>query len=95
MSPRHPETLEIENPLVVCGHCWFRVPLRGEWSVEDGRLVFRANPDPQPGRGPDLVGCCETDLIEFERITADGKELSPEQVAALRETAASAPAGWE
>jgi hypothetical protein len=93
VNPRLPrkrhETLEIENPLAVCGHCRFTVPLKGEWSVEDGRLVFRANPDPQPGRGPDLVGCCESDpAIEFGHVTVGGKELGTGQVTVLRETAA-------
>ncbi len=84
-------TLEIENPLAVCGHCRFTVPLRGEWSVEGGRLVFRADADPQPGRGPDLDHCGESDrAVEFKRITVGGKELSREQAVALRETAGRA-----
>jgi hypothetical protein len=47
--------------------------------------VFRADPDPQGRRGPDLESCCESDpVIEFEHVTADGKELTAGQVAELR-----------
>ena len=85
---REKKTLEIENPLASCGHCRFTSMLAGKWSVEDGRLVFRADPDPQPGRGPDLEGCCEdTECGEFARVTAGDDELTAEQVAALRKTA--------
>jgi hypothetical protein len=88
-------TLQIENPLAVCGHCRFTSELKGEWSVEEGRLVFRADPDPQPGRGPDLESCCESDpVIEFGSITAGGRPLADEQVAALRETARGAWPPW-
>jgi hypothetical protein len=91
-------TLEIENPHAVCGHCRFTTELSGEWSVEDGRLVFRAYPDPQPRRGPDLESCCETDpVIEFEHVTAGRNELPAEQVEALRTTARRTwppPPGW-
>jgi hypothetical protein len=65
--------------------------LTGEWSVEDGRLVFRAAADPQPRRGPDLESCCESDpVISFERITCGypEQELTGEQIAALRASAA-------
>jgi hypothetical protein len=86
------KTLEIEGPTAECGHCRFMTALSGKFSVEDGRLVWRADPDPQPRRGPDLGSCCESNpVIKFEHITADGKELSAEQVAALRATAHNAP----
>lgn len=85
------KTLEIENPLAVCGHCRFATALTGEWSVEDGRLVFRAAADPQPRRGPDLSSCCESDpVVEFEAITVDDEPLAAEGVAALRATAREA-----
>lgn len=88
-------TLQIENPLAVCGHCRFTTELSGQWSVEDGRLVFRADPDPQGRRGPDLESCCETDpVIEFEHVTADGRELAAGQVAELRETARNSWPPW-
>lgn len=84
-------TLQIENPLAVCGHCRFTTELSGEWSVEGGRLVFRADPDPQGRRGPDLESCGESDpVIEFEHVTAGGKPLGAGQVAELRETARAA-----
>lgn len=84
-------TLEIGNPSATCGHCRFMTALAGEWSVEDGRLVFRAAADPQPRRGPDLESCGESAerVAEFERITVDGEELTAAQVAALRATAAA------
>jgi len=84
--PKRHLTLEIENPAMVCGHCRFATELSGEWSVEDGMLVFRADPDPQPGRGPDLDGCFESDVvIEFEHIEAGRRELLPPgQAASLR-----------
>ena len=67
--------------------------LSGAFSVEDGLLVWRAAPDPQPRRGPDLSSCCESDpVINFKYVTVDGVDLSGEQVAALRETAAQAQA---
>jgi hypothetical protein len=88
---REKKTLEIENPLASCGHCRFTSMLAGEWSVEDGRLVFRAAADPQPYRGPDLEGCCEgSECGEFSGVTADGRELAADQVAALRKTAREA-----
>lgn len=87
-------TLEIDNPSATCGHCRFMTTLTGEWSVEDGRLVFRAGADPQPRRGPDLESCCESDpVINFEHITCGypEQELTGEQIAALRATAAADP----
>ena len=85
------KTLEIESPLVQCGHCRFATGLKGAWSVEDGRLVFRAAADPLRGRGPDYDSCGESDpVIEFERVTVDGEPLADEQVAQLRRTAQEA-----
>ena len=81
-------TLEIEGPSAHCGHCRFASALKGAWSVEDGRLTWRAAADPQPRRGPDLVSCCESSpVIEFEHITADGEDLGSEDIAALRASA--------
>jgi hypothetical protein len=80
--------LEIGGPTVQCGHCRFLTALTGTFSVEDGLLVWRGDPDPQPRRGPGLDGCCESDpVIEFERITVDGKDLDAGQISALRATA--------
>jgi hypothetical protein len=91
VSNEDQQTLEIEAPLAVCGHCRFATALTGTFSVEDGLLVWRGTPDPQPGRGPDLSSCCESDpVIEFWHITADGENLSAGQVAALQATAAGA-----
>jgi hypothetical protein len=90
---RDQQTLEIEPPSVQCGHCRFSSSLKGQWSVEDGRLVFRADADPQPGRGPDLDSCCESSpVVDFEHIAVtdgnwDTRELSAEDVASLREQA--------
>lgn len=88
-------TLEIDAPLAACGHCRFTSALSGTWSVEDGRLVFRAALGPLRRRGPDFESCCESDpAIQFERITVDGEPLTGEQVAVLRASARSAEA-WE
>jgi hypothetical protein len=87
MSKSHPRAyaLEIDGPTAECGHCRFTVALTGKFSVEDGLLVWRAAPDPQPGRGPDLDSCCESDpVISFERVTVDGADLNAGQIAALR-----------
>lgn len=87
-------TLEIGNPSATCGHCRFMTELTGEWSAEDGRLVFRAAAHPQPRRGPDLESCCESDpVIKFEHITCGfpEQELTAEQIAALRASAAADP----
>jgi hypothetical protein len=87
-------TLELEGPSATCSRCRFASALKGTWSVEDGRLAWRGDADPQPGRGPDLDGCCEgSDCGDFGRITTDylGEEaLTGGQVAALRATAADA-----
>lgn len=87
------KTLEIEGPSVTCGACRFTSALEGTFSVEDGRLVWRADPDPQPRRGPDFRSCCEgRDCGEFEHVT-DGwgdREFSSEEIAAVRATAEEA-----
>jgi hypothetical protein len=81
-------TLEIEDPSVHCGHCRFSARLSGKWSVEDGRLVFRADADPQPRRGPDLESCCESDpVVYFRHVKAGDTDLGDEEIAALRATA--------
>jgi hypothetical protein len=88
-------TLELEAPSATCGSCRFTTALTGTWSVEDGRLVWRAAPDPQPRRGPDFTSCCEgSDCGDFERVATDwgSGELSSEDVQAIRRAAAAAQA---
>lgn len=83
-------TLEISNPSATCGHCRFMTELTGEWSVESGRLVFRAAADPQPRRGPDLESCCESDpVIRFEHVTCGypERELTGQEADEIRSTA--------
>lgn len=83
--------LDIEGPSARCGHCGFVSALAGKWSVEDGLLVWRAAPEPLPGRGPDLESCCESSpVVRFEHVAVDGDELTAEQIAALRATAEGA-----
>lgn len=106
MSPRRKpepwrETLEIDNPLATCGGCRFTTALSGTWSVEDGRLVFRAMLNPLARRGPSMDTCCEGrhegvefGALEFKRVTVDDKQLSDEDFAALKASAES-PAAWE
>lgn len=85
--------LEIEGPQAMCSYCRFTAALRGRFSAEDGLLVWRAAPDPQPGRGPDLESCCEeSGCGDFDRITADGEDLTSEEITALRAAAAGASA---
>lgn len=94
------ETLEIDAPLATCGGCGFTSRLDGTWSVEDGRLVFRAALNPLVRRGPSLDSCCESDhdgrggTVAFRRITVDGKLLTDEQAAILRASAES-PDAWD
>ena len=79
MSRDYGKTLEIEGPTVTCGHCRFGSALDGKFSVEDGLLVWRAAPDPQPRRGPDLDSCCESSpVVEFEHIMAGDEDLGAE-----------------
>ena len=88
MTRDYSRTLEIEGPSASCGHCRFMSALSGKWSVEDGRLVWRADADPQPRRGPDLVSCYESSpVVEFGAVTVDGEDLGGEDIAALRATA--------
>lgn len=77
--------LEIENPRAQCGHCHFTSRLTGTWTVENGRLVFRADANPLSHRGPDFHSCGESEEVtEFKRITVDDKELTAEEVVALQ-----------
>lgn len=100
MKIDYSRTLEIEGPIAHCGDCRFATALRGKFSVEDGRLVWRADPDPQPGRGPDLDYCGESrEAVTFRHVTVDGELLADEDVAALRATARAArseqePSHW-
>jgi len=85
------DLLEIENPGAQCGHCGFGNRLKGAWSVEGGRLVFRADANPLRSRGPDFESCGESDEIaEFRKITVNGEPLTPEQVAELQAAARAA-----
>jgi hypothetical protein len=95
------ETLEISNPLAECGGCRFATALDGTWSVEDGRLVFRAMLNPLTRRGPSVDSCGEgyhndsPERVEFKRVTVDGKPLTDEQFATLKASAASPEAREE
>ena len=98
---RYRQTLEIENPLATCGSCRFTTALSGTWSVDDGRLVFRAGLDPLSRRGPSMGSCCEGHhegveygALEFRYLTVDGKPLTDEQFAALKASAES-PEAWD
>lgn len=94
MAQPEREALEIDNPIARCGGCGFMTRLIGEWSVEDGRLVFRVALNPLTRRGPDLGGCCESDpVVKFGCITVDDEPLTDEQVATLRASAES-PEAW-
>jgi hypothetical protein len=80
-------TLEIRAPLAECGDCRFATELSGEFYVEDGHLIWRSDRMIQPRRGPDLNGCNESwDIVHFDHVTADGKELTKAQIEMLRET---------
>jgi hypothetical protein len=105
VSKRRPEpsreALEIESPLATCGDCRFTTALDGAWSVEDGRLVFRARLNPLTRRGPSMGTCCEGHhegvefgALEFRRVTLDGNPLSDEQFATLKASAKS-PEAWD
>lgn len=64
--------------------------LTGKFSVEDGRLVWRGDADPQPRRGPGLERCAESDRCPrggFRYITVDDEDLGSEDIAALRASA--------
>jgi hypothetical protein len=93
------QTLEIESPLATCGGCRFTTALSGTWTVEDGRLVFRAALDPLQRRGPSMGSCCEgyhdgrAEVLEFRYLTVDGEPLTGEQYAILKASAES-PEAW-
>jgi hypothetical protein len=96
---RRGETLEIDNPLATCGGCRFTSALSGTWSVEGGRLVFRAMLNPLTRRSPSVGSCCESShdgrgAIEFSGVTVDGEQLGDEQFAALR-AASESPEAWD
>ena len=81
-------TLEISGPTADCGACGFTAAMTGEWSIEDGRLVFRADADPLTRRGPSLDHCSEgREPTEFEHLTIDDRDWPDEDFAALRATA--------
>ena len=81
-------TLEISGPTAECGACGFTAAVTGEWSIEDGRLVFRADADPLTRRGPSLTFCSEgREATEFEYLEVDGREVAVEEFAAIRATA--------
>ena len=70
--------LELDSPAFTCGDCRFMTCLTGVWSVVEGRLVFTADADPQPRRGPDLHGCCESwNQVRFTRIVTDTGQVFP------------------
>jgi hypothetical protein len=83
--------LILEPPSFTCSHCRFSSHVKGNWSVENGRLVFLAEEDPQPRRGPDLDGCCEgNDCGEFASIITEGREhqvIRGTELEVLRRTA--------
>lgn len=94
------ETLEIDAPMAECGWCGYGQRLSGTWTVEDGRLVFRAHLDPLMRRGPGYSSCSESDhggngAISFTRVTVDGEPLTDGQVAELQAAAASPEAQAE
>lgn len=92
--PKQQQKLKIEPPSATCPYCRFTSAVAGEWSVEDGRLVFRAAEDPLPSRGPSLDYCCEgSDCGEFSGIEpswGDNLTVTDEQFAVLKATATQA-----
>ena len=90
MSPMKKDTgyAELDSPGIVCGNCRFMSNIEGEFTEEDGRLVFRADPDPQPRRGPDLFSCGECGA-KFTEIKWEWsrRKLGDDVLAAVRETA--------
>jgi hypothetical protein len=81
-------TLEIDGPTAVCGSCGFTSALTGAWSIEAGRLVFRADTDPLTRRGPSLHYCGEgREVTEFAHLVIDGEDMPDEDFATLRATA--------
>lgn len=78
MKEKPKPKLELEPPTVECPYCRFKSSVSGTWSLEDGRLAFRADADPLTGRGPSLDGCREgRECGEFSGIaTTWGQEFS-------------------
>jgi hypothetical protein len=88
-------TLYISNPIAECGHCNFGQRLQGVWFIEDGRLVFRANANALPGRGPDLDGCYESDpVVQFDFVVVDQADITQEEIHQLRATADKGSPLW-
>jgi len=87
-KPEPPVFAELDNPSIICGKCRFTSNVEGEYSVEDGRLVFRADPDPQPRRGPDFTSCGECGA-RFTQVRFDwGRGMfTKEDLAAIQATA--------
>ena len=82
--------LEIAAPLAECSECRFTTALSGEFSVEDGRLVWRGDALLQPRRGPDLGWCCETEHPrtgdECTGVDYEDGPMHPADYYALRHT---------
>jgi hypothetical protein len=90
--------LLLTPPSFMCSKCHFMTNLSGRWSIEHGRLMFRADEDPQPRRGPDLVSCCEGyECGDFTKIVteygSEKQEFSRQELDELRRTAANACEG--
>lgn len=86
--------IDLEDPAFSCAECHFSSVVAGKWSVEDGRLVFRADADPQPRRGPDLEYCGEGygPIANFSAIHTHwgSGRIDGEDFAALQATAREA-----
>lgn len=90
--------LDIDSPDVRCSVCSFTTSLSGQWTVEDGRLVFRADADPLQSRGPDFGGCSEgRQPHSVVGVTVDygHRRLSDEEFAMLRSAADAERQRWE
>lgn len=95
MSSSAEVPLLLAPPSFMCSKCHFSTSLSGRWSIEHGRLTFRADEDPQPRRGPDLGGCCEGyECGNFTKIVteygSEEQEFSRKELDELRRTAANA-----
>jgi hypothetical protein len=88
-------TLKIDEPTAKCGNCRFGNLLTGKWSVEDGRLVFRADTSPLRSRGPSLGWCGECGA-EFDLLTMGLSDtpLSTDDFDALKARERSEDAHW-
>jgi hypothetical protein len=92
MDKREP-LLNLDNPTVQCNVCFFENVLSGTWTVENGRLVFRADADPLQTRGPDFHHCAESsEVTEFTSMTFDygQQRFSDEDFRALQATSEAA-----